>query len=239
MTILITGSSRGLGYHLGKLFEASSNTVLYHRRNQDVACDGANVITADLLNEDQINSELLRVKDNGLNVEHLICNAGKSSYLPASLSSFKNVQTALNENVVVTSNAIHGILQHHVTTLKSITLIGSICGEEYIKGAPIEYCIAKSTLQALNKSCAHHLAASGIRCNMITPGNLLFEGSVWHKKIDTDRSAVEAYLEENVPSASMGSPKHIYDAIKYVISADASFLNGANIVIDGGQTRTW
>jgi 3-oxoacyl-[acyl-carrier protein] reductase len=239
MVVLITGSSRGLGFQLGKLLEANGNEVVYHQRKREVMCDVKNIITAELLNKDQLNTELLATQKCGLNIEHLICNAGQSSYSKTRYSGFENIEKALNENVIVTSNAIHSTLMYHGETLKTITIIGSICGEEYIDGAPIEYGIAKSTLKALTKSSAHYLADYNIRCNMITPGNLLFDSSVWSKKLLADRLAVESYLADNVPGAKIGTPEDVYDAIKFVISDDAKFLNGANIVLDGGQTKKW
>ena len=239
MTVLITGSSRGLGAHIGELFEAHDNAVVYHRRNRNSTLKAKNIITADLLNKKELDVELLRIKNLGLDVQHLICNAGHSSYPRDDLSGLENIGKALAENVVVTSNAMHSTLQHHRETLKTITIIGSICGEEYIDGAPIEYGIAKSTLRALNKASAHYLSEMNIRCNMITPGNLMFEGSVWQRKLLADSSAVEAYLVDNVPGGKIGVPQDIYDALQFLISEKSNFLNGANIVLDGAQTRKW
>ena len=152
MTVLITGSSRGLGAHIGELFEDQGSEVVYHRRNQNSTLQSRNIITADLLNKKELDVELLRIKDLGFEVQHLICNAGQSSYPRDDLSGLENIGKALAENVIVTSNSMHSTLQHHRETLKTITIIGSICGEEYIDGAPIEYGIAKSTLRALNKA---------------------------------------------------------------------------------------
>ena len=239
MTVLITGSARGLGSHIGALFEAHGNAVVYHRRNQNITLQSKNKITADLLNKKELDTELLRIKNLGLDVQHLICNAGQSSYPRGDLSGLGNIEKALAENVIVTSNSMHSVLKHHRETLKTITIIGSICGEEYIDGSPIEYGIAKSTLRALNKASAHYLSAMNIRCNMITPGNLMFEGSVWHKKILEDRSTVEKYLKESVPGGKIGVPQDIFDAIQFVISDRSNFLNGANIVLDGAQTKKW
>lgn len=239
MTVLITGSSRGLGSHIGELFETHGKAVVYHRRNRNIISKAKNIITADLLNKKELDVELLRLKNLGLDIEHLVCNAGQSSYPSDDLSGLENIGTALAENVIVASNAMHSTLQHHKETLKTITIIGSICGEEYIDGAPIEYGIAKSALRALNKASAHYLSEMNIRCNMITPGNLMFEGSVWHRKLLADSSALESYLSEIVPGGKIGMPQDIFDAIQFVISEKSNFLNGANIVLDGAQTRKW
>lgn len=239
MTVLITGSSRGLGLHIGKLFEANGHMVIYHRRKRNVISKAKNIITADLLNKKELDIELQKIKDDDLLIEHLICNAGQSSYVRSDLSGLGNIEKAVAENVIVTSNAMHSTLQHHNETLKTITIIGSICGEEYIDGAPIEYSIAKSTLRALNKASAHYLSEMNIRCNMITPGNLMFEGSVWHRKLLADKSAVESYLSKTIPGGKIGVPQDIFDALQFIISEKSNFLNGANIVLDGAQTRKW
>ena len=239
MTIFITGSSRGLGFQLGRLFESCGGVVLYHRRKESVHFSAKNMLTADLLNKDELDKEVLELKSQNLNIEHLICNAGQSSYSKEVLSGFANIEKALFENVIVTSNTMHSVIRHHKESLKTITIIGSICGEEYIEGAPIEYGIAKSTLRALTKASAHYLSSFGIRCNMITPGNLLFDGSVWQRRLLEDSASVRAYLTEAVPDGAIGAPEDIFDALRYVISDSSNFLNGANIVVDGGQTKGW
>ena len=78
----------------------------------------------------------------------------------------------------------------------------------------LEYSVAKSSLHALAKLTAYNLSKIGVRCNIVTPGNLMFEGSVWHRKFNEDKSLVEKYLQENVPGGRIGKPHDIFEAIQ-------------------------
>ena len=67
-----------------------------------------------------------------------------------------------------------------------ITFIGSICGVETL-GCPVAYASAKSALISYAKNISRPMGRQGIRVNIVTPGNILFTGSTWEKKISEDK----------------------------------------------------
>ena len=73
---------------------------------------------------------------------------------------------------------------------------------------------------------------------MISPGNILFQGSTWEKKLNDDPSSVQKMLRDNVPLNTFGVVKDIANAVVYLSSKNGKFINGSNWIIDGGQTRT-
>lgn len=242
MAILITGSKKGLGCELVTMFRKAGKKVIRHSRlahiknhrkekNSEIFCD--------LLELNELESELYRLKNNNVTISHLICNAGKSSYPQHGIENIKNIPSAISDNLVVTTNSVYSVIKVFGDTLKTVTIIGSICGEEVIPGAPLEYSVAKSALNAFTKICSHKYSNLGIRFNLITPGNLLFEGSVWHRKKIENEKAYENYLIENVPSKTIGEPLQIFKAIDFLISEHSTFVNGGNLIIDGSQTRKW
>ncbi|MGI9287521.1 MAG: SDR family NAD(P)-dependent oxidoreductase [Pseudomonadales bacterium] len=97
------------------------------------------------------------------------------------------------------------------------------------------YGAMKAALIHYIKGCSKDLAASGIRVNSISPGTIYFAGSDWEK---TERNNPEVFKQALAmnPTGRMGSDKEVADAIVYLSSPRASFINGANIVIDGGLT---
>lgn len=242
MTVFITGSSKGLGAELAQKMNSVGHNVLTHRRNATTRrkpLGDIDVVTCDLLKPDEIERSFTALLTKKIEIEHLICNAGKSSYPNTGIENLLNIQTALNDNLLVTSNTVYAALKFFKHTLKTVTVIGSICGEELINGAPFEYSLAKSSLKSFTKLCSQLYGSSQIRFNMVTPGNLYFKGSVWEKKAQQDPDAFDAYLKENVPSNMIGTPSDIHHAIEYLIGSDAQFINGANLVIDGGQIKKW
>ena len=120
----------------------------------------------------------------------------------------------------------------------SIVCISSICGQEVIDGAPITYSVCKAALNSYVKSISRPFGKLNIRINAIAPGNILFKGSVWDKKLDNDKEKVSENIEKNVPLNKFGNPNDIASLTTWLLSDEASFVTGGIFVIDGGQTRT-
>jgi 3-oxoacyl-[acyl-carrier protein] reductase len=104
-------------------------------------------------------------------------------------------------------------------------------------GAPVGYSVAKAALNAAVKSLARPLAAEGLRINAIAPGNILFPGGTWDRKLADDRAGVEAMLGREVALARLGSPGEIAALVVFLASPLASFITGSIHVADGGQLR--
>ena len=70
----------------------------------------------------------------------------------------------------------------------------SICGSYYIKGAPITYSTSKAALSSYIKLSAKLFGKFGVRINGIAPGDIIFEGSGWDKKIKENSIKVKNFL---------------------------------------------
>ena len=118
-----------------------------------------------------------------------------------------------------------------------IICVSSICGSEYIDGAPFGYSIAKSALNSYVKCISRHYSEKDITVNAVAPGNIFFEGSTWEKKIKKNKFNVKKIIKMNVPLNRFGTTTEISSICKYICSKDGEFINGAIIVADGGQLR--
>lgn len=83
------------------------------------------------------------------------------------------------------------------------------------------------------------ISKKSIRINGIAPGNILFQGSVWEKKIKTDRKKVTEFLKKNVSLGRLGSPEEISPMVLFLLSDMASFVTGSVVTIDDGQTTSY
>lgn len=106
--------------------------------------------------------------------------------------------------------------------------------EEFFGVRP--YASVKAALVNYTSILATNLAPKGIRANTVSPGTIYFEDGTWGRR---KREAPEAFrmaLERN-PMGRMGRPEEVANAAMFLASPAASFITGANLVVDGGLTR--
>ena len=120
----------------------------------------------------------------------------------------------------------------------AIVCISSICGQETVLGAPVTYSAAKAALNAYVRGIARPLGKEGVRINAIAPGNILFEGSVWQRKLAEDAQAVDQMLARDVALGRLGTSQDVASLALWLASPAASFCTGGLFVADGGQVRS-
>ncbi len=83
---------------------------------------------------------------------------------------------------------------------------------------------------------AYHLAGKGIRANTVSPGNTYFDGGVW-AQIETGNPDLFSLALGLNPTGRMGTPQEMANAVAFIASPRASFITGANLVVDGALTK--
>ena len=254
-TVLITGSSKGIGRGIAEEFLKEEAIVFVTGRKDKIVKNTSSEFSklygsgkvqqfvGDLGNQKILNDLKKYIVKNTEGLDHLICNIGSGASVPPlheDISEFQRMLDINLLNAVGVVNQLYPLLIKSVSKVgcyPSITFIGSICGVETL-GCPVAYASAKSALISYAKNISLPLGKKGIRVNTITPGNIMFPGSTWEKKIKEDKKNVEKMLKEEVPLQCFGDVKDIASAVVFLASEKAKFVNGANWVIDGGQTRS-
>jgi len=120
----------------------------------------------------------------------------------------------------------------------ALLFIASITGAE-ATAAPLPYSAAKAALINYSKNLASQVAKLGVRVNCIAPGNILFPGGNWERHLEKDKNKVMQMIESSVPLARFGRPEEIADMAVFLCSDAATFITGACVKADGGQTKSY
>jgi 3-oxoacyl-[acyl-carrier protein] reductase len=225
-TVLVTGSSKGIGLSIARKFKKENWAVIQNSRNE-ISKDsliGDTVIFADVTKSDEVISLMKQIKDTYGHLDAIVCNVG----------SGKNIDYFIKVNLFSATN----IVDHALPLLKnsSVTVISSICGDSVIDGAPVEYSTAKAALNQYIKVMAKKYAEEEIRFNSVSPGNVIFDGSQWEEKLKSDEKNTNNYIRQNVPMGKFIEPQDVAEMVYYLCSKNSRFITGQNFVIDGGQS---
>ena len=243
-SVVVIGGSRGIGLSIvmGFLNEKASVSI--------IARNISNKLKSQLVKEDnKINfyegdatdkkslisiSELILEKSKGIDV--VIANVGNGKASLDSLQSDNEWEESWDINFKSALNSANVFLPM-INTLGSFTFISSIAGKEYL-GAPNSYSVAKSAINTLMKSFSHKFG-NKLRVNCIAPGNVIFKKSRWEEILSESPESVNKMLEDKVPLKRFGTPEEIANVVVFVASPKASFISGACINVDGGQTISY
>jgi len=117
----------------------------------------------------------------------------------------------------------------------SIVSISSVSGRE-IDFAAGPYGTFKAAIIHYTQGLAYQLASKGIRANTVSPGNTYFDGGVWQSIEQGNPDLFSQAMALN-PTGRMAKPEEIARGVAFLASPAASFVTGANLVIDGALTR--
>jgi len=237
--LVLTGASRGIGHATARHFSAEGwRIVTVSRQAFSPKCPWAagpqDHLQIDLGNlaalENGIAEMKRRLPDGKLDA--LVNNAGISPKGPGGSrlgvldSDYATWVGVFNVNLFAVALLAKGLIGELGAASGSIVNVTSIAGSRVHPYAGAAYAASKAALAALTREMASEFAPLGVRVNAISPG-----------EIETSMLSpgTAAFAEREVPMRRLGRPEEVASAIHFLCSDAASYVNGAELHINGGQ----
>lgn len=213
--VLVTGGNGDIGECIVNIFQSKGFSVDFPSR-KDLDLSEPNNILNQEFNYDIV------VNCAGINEIKKLSET--------SLSDIDNLINTMNVNFFSPYNILKLCLSHMVKNKYGrIVNIGSIW-QKFTKTGRSSYSISKSALHSLTKSIAVEYGLYNILCNTVSPG---FIDTKLTRKNNTNDELKK--IIESIPIGRMGTPKEVATVV-YQLCVDNTFINGQNIIIDGGYS---
>lgn len=231
---VITGGASGMGAAMAKLF----------------AEEGATVIAADI-NEDNLKKIAEHDNVEGLRLD-VTSDEGWADFVKTVINKYGRIDILINNAGITSNKPLDQITEQDWTLLHKINSFGPFLGIKHVgaemkkagKGAIVNtssytaiigsgfnpYSASKGSLRAIAKAAAVELGPHNIRVNTVFPGVIetpMIAGIGEYKEA-MDR------LIQATPMKRLGQPEEVANAILFLASDEASYINGGELVIDGG-----
>lgn len=244
--VLVTGGTSGIGAATVRRFAADGANVVFTGSNRPAADElcsetGATFVAHDVSDAGRWRGLMEEIAGRFGRLDAAFANAG----INTGDSDIETVEVdAWNRIFAVNVLGTMLTCQHSIALMKknpggssgSIIINSSVTG---MVGLPddVAYTTSKGAVRLMAKAIAVHCARRrlNIRCNSIHPG--ITETATILKAIGEtpDPTAARAFLENVSPMGRLGRPDEIADLVAFLASERASFINGAEMVIDGGS----
>jgi NAD(P)-dependent dehydrogenase (short-subunit alcohol dehydrogenase family) len=240
-TLLLTGASRGIGHATVKRFSAAGwRVITVSRQPFPEQCPWEmgleDHIQLDLgdpaATEAAIGEIRARLEPDGARLDALVNNAGISPKGPGGArmgtldTPLADWQRVFQVNFFAPVLLARGLVEELRRTRGAVVNVTSIAGGRVHPFAGAAYATSKAALAGLTREMAADFAPLGIRVNAISPG-----------EIDTSilSPGTEKIVEEQIPMRRLGTPAEVAQAIYFLCTEASSYVNGAELHINGGQ----
>ena len=237
---LVTGGSRGIGFHTAKILSENGATVVITSKNPTRLKDSASILSntigieADIRNENSVKKVVEQTIEEFGKLDILVNNAGIFPKIQKlheiEESDWKDV---LDVNLTGQFRFTKACIPYLQKTSGTIINIASDAGLKAYSGLNADaYSAAKAALIILTKCWALEYSKDEIRVNCICPGVVDTDMTKPFLKTENDRE----FMNNEHPIGRMGQPEEIGKAVLFFVSEDSSWTTGAVLAVDGGES---
>jgi 3-oxoacyl-[acyl-carrier protein] reductase len=239
---LVTGSTRGIGAAIARLFAKNGARVVVHGRDSaalaavaaSITQEGGEALplTADVTKLAELERLREQVSRQWGPIDILIANAGGSSVRPGPMErlSEEDWRRSIDGNLTATFLTIKSVLPSMKTRRRGVILtMSSAAARRPHPQSPIAYAAAKAGIQMLTQHLAAQVGPFGIRVNCLAPEIILTERN--EQQIP---AAQQEALAAAHPLERLGVPDDVANAALFLVSEEASWLTGLILDVAGG-----
>jgi NAD(P)-dependent dehydrogenase (short-subunit alcohol dehydrogenase family) len=225
---IVTGGARGIGHAIARLFLARGHRVAILDLDA-VTLGDAYSLQCDVADPDQVKFSVEEVVARFGRIDALVNNAGVAVFKPLLETTFEEWQRVLAVNLngpfLCTQACAPVMLKNGGGAVVNITSISGLRASTL----RVAYGTSKAALDHLTKQQAAELGNLGIRVNAVAPGPV---DTAMARQVHT--ADIRADYHDAIPLNRYGTEQEIAEAVVFLCSDAASYINGQTLAVDGG-----
>ena len=246
---IVTGATKGIGLATATQLAAEGADVAICARTKDdvdrvvttLSERGANASGAaiDLYDMEAYLAWLDQASNELGGCDIFVSNVtGGTAMAPEDAFSAKGFQGYFDVDLMCSVQGFDALLPSlKASECASVIFVSSTAALEHFPPSPPAFMALKAALITQTKTLSQQHGNDGIRVNAVSPGPVYIDGGAWEYVKNNMPDLYEQTIS-NLPLGRMASAEEVGKYIAYIASPAASFITGANCIIDGGLTKT-